>query len=106
MAVRVAGRRRVLADLYRKAYEDNITGLSGMVAYNLLLSLFPLALLALFIASRILQSSNLEASIFRDLTRLFPSTAEGTITSLLHRIETSSTSIGILALVTSIWFGS
>jgi YihY family inner membrane protein len=77
-----------------------------MVAYNLLLSLFPLALLALFIASRVLQSPDLEQSIFRDLARLFPRTAESTITSVLHRVESSSTSIGIFALVTSIWFGS
>ena len=26
---------------YKKAYEDNLTGLSGMVAYNLLLSMLP-----------------------------------------------------------------
>src|SRR5947199_85636 len=31
---------------YFKAYEDNLTGLSGMVAYTMLLSLLPLALLA------------------------------------------------------------
>ena len=32
---------------FRKAYEDNLTGLSAMVAYNLLLSLLPVTLLAL-----------------------------------------------------------
>jgi membrane protein len=95
-----------LKTFYRKAYEDNITGLSGMVAYNLLLSLFPLALLGLFIASRILQSPELEESIFDDLTRLFPTTAEGSITNALHRVESASSTIGVFALVTSIWFGS
>jgi YihY family inner membrane protein len=95
-----------LKAFYRKAYGDNITGLSGMVAYNMLLSLFPLALLALFIASRVLQSHDLQDSVFRDLTRLFPSTTESTITSALQRVERSSTSIGLFALVTSIWFGS
>ena len=44
-----------LRDFYWKAYHDNLTGLSAMVAYNLLLSIFPLALLALFIAGKILQ---------------------------------------------------
>src|SRR3954462_14438694 len=77
-----------------------------MVAYNMLLSLFPLALLALFIASRVLQSPDLQDSVFRDLTRLFPSTTEGTITSALQRVERSSTSLGVFALITSIWFGS
>jgi membrane protein len=97
---------RFLKAFYKKAYTENITGLSGMVAYNMLLSLFPLALLALFIASRILQSPDLQDSVFRDLTRLFPSTTEDTITSALQRVERSSTSLGVFALITSIWFGS
>ena len=97
---------RALGTFYRKAYEDNLTGLSGMVAYNLLLSLFPLALLALFIASRVLRSGELESSIFNDLQRLFPSAAEGTITTALNNVKASSTGIGVVAVVTSIWFGS
>jgi YihY family inner membrane protein len=97
---------RALKTFYVKAYEDNLTGLSGMVAYNLLLSLFPLALLALFIASQILQSNQLEESVFQDLQRLFPTAAERTITSALNRVRESSTSIGVIALITSIWFGS
>jgi uncharacterized BrkB/YihY/UPF0761 family membrane protein len=52
--VRLAAR-----DFYWKAYKDNITGLSAMVAYNLLLSVFPLALLALFIAGKVLGSQEL-----------------------------------------------
>jgi membrane protein len=64
-----------LKHFYRKAYEDNLTGLSGMVAYNLLLSVFPLALLALFIAGRLIESSDLEQSILQDLQQLFPSAA-------------------------------
>jgi YihY family inner membrane protein len=97
---------RALKTFYVKAYSDNLTGLSGMVAYNLLLSLFPLALLALFIASQILRSRELEASIFHDLQRLFPTAAEHTITGALNGVKTSSTSLGVVALVSSIWFGS
>jgi YihY family inner membrane protein len=106
---RSRGARRLggaLKAFYWKAYDDNLTGLSGMVAYNLLLSLFPLALLALFIASRVLQSGELETSVFKDLQRLFPSAAEGTITSALNRVKASSTGIGVVAVVTSVWFGS
>jgi YihY family inner membrane protein len=91
---------------YWKAYEDNLTGLSGMVAYTMLLSLLPLALLALFIAGRVLQSHELEQSVFRDLQRLFPGATESTLTSTLNRVKASSTSFGVVALVTSIWFGS
>jgi membrane protein len=97
---------RALKTFYVKAYSDNLTGLSGMVAYNLLLSLFPLALLALFIASRILRSGELEQSVFVDLQRLFPTAAEGTITSALNNVKASSTGLGVIALVSSIWFGS
>ena len=105
---RRSGRRlgRGLRTFYWKAYEDNLTGLSGMVAYNLLLSVFPLALLALFIASRVLRSGELETSVFNDLQRIFPTAAEDTITSALNKVKASSTGIGVVAVVTSVWFGS
>jgi YihY family inner membrane protein len=91
---------------YRKAYEDNLTGLSGMVAYNMLLSVFPLALLALFIAGRVLESGDLEQSILQDLQQLFPSAADGTLERALERVRNSSNTLGLVALVASIWIGS
>jgi membrane protein len=91
---------------WRKAYQDNLTGLAGMVAYNLLLSLLPLALLALFIAGRALQSHELQQSVLSDLHRLFPDAAEKTLTDLLDRVSSSSTSVGIAALLASIWIGA
>jgi YihY family inner membrane protein len=91
---------------YRKAYEDNLTGLSGMVAYNLLLSVFPLALLALFIAGRVLESGDLEQSILQDLQQLFPSAADHTLQRALDRVRDSSNTLGIVALVASIWIGA
>ena len=103
MARRTRRAGRTLKHLYGRAFDDNLTGLAGMVAYNLLLSVFPLALIALFIASQVLQSPDLQSSIFEDLQRLFPSAAESTLTNLLNRIRTSTTGIGILAFVASIW---
>jgi membrane protein len=91
---------------YWKAYEDNLTGQSAMVAYNLLLSILPLALLALFIAGRIVESNALEQSVIRDLRKLFPGVAENAISTALSRVENSSGGIGVAALVSSIWFGS
>jgi membrane protein len=91
---------------YRKAYGDNVTGLSAMVAYNLLLSILPVALLALFIAGRVLGSGDLERSVLNDLRQLFPDAARSTLQSLLKNLENHSTRIGIVALVTGIWFGS
>lgn len=96
---------RYVKRFYWKAYEDNLTGLSGMVAYNLLLSILPLALIALFIAGRVLQSGDLEASVLRDLRNLFPSVADATLTGALERVQTSD-SLGLAALVASVWIGS
>ena len=98
--------RRLLAAFYRKGYEDNVTGMSAMVAYNLLLSIFPLALLALFVAGRILESPELEQSIFEDLQQLFPRATDDTLQQALDRVRRSSNAFGIVALVSSLWIGS
>jgi YihY family inner membrane protein len=92
--------------VYWKGYEDNLTGLSGMVAYNLLLSLFPFALIALFVAANVLQSESLEARVVLDLKRLFPTTETHTIDTLLRHIRDNATSFGVIAVITSIWFGA
>jgi membrane protein len=98
--------RDAVVRFWRKAYQDNVTGLGAMVAYNLLLSLLPLALVALFVGGRIIRSAGYEASVIADLHRLFPSTESANLTGLLNSVERSSTSIGVAALVTSIWVGS
>jgi membrane protein len=97
---------RVTKDFVHKAYEDNVTGLAGMIAYNMLLSVFPLALVALFIAGRVLQSADLEASVLSDLQRLFPNAADSTLTKALDRVRDSSTSFGVVALAASVYIGS
>ncbi len=71
--------RAAVVHFWRKAYEDNLTGLASMVAYNLLLSIFPLALVALWIAGRVLRSNELQNSVLLDLQQLFPSAAESTL---------------------------
>jgi membrane protein len=98
--------RRAVARFWRKAYEDNVTGLAGMVAYNLLLSVFPFALVALFVAGRVLRSSEVQLSVLNDLKRLFPQAAESTLTSGIRHLEGASTTVGILAVVTSAWVGA
>jgi membrane protein len=94
---------KAVVRFWRKAYEDNLTGLSAMVAYNLLLSIFPLALLALFVAGRVLRSSELQAEVLVDLRRIFPSAAESTLTEGIRRLESTSTTVGIVAIATSAW---
>ena len=95
---------RPLARFWRKAYEDNVTGMAAMVAYNLMLSVFPLALVALFIAGRILESEDIEASVVEDLQQLFPDETESTLLDGLRRVRESSTTVGIVAVVAATWF--
>jgi len=98
--------RGALAAFWRRAYEENVTGMAAMVAYNLMLALFPFTLLLLFIAGQFLQSSDVQATILRDLTELFPSTEQDTLSSSLDQLRTNSTEIGIVAIVAGLWIGS
>jgi membrane protein len=100
------GPSQVAKDLVHKVYEDNVTGLAGMIAYNMLLSVFPLALLALFIAGRVLQSPDLEASVLDDLRRLFPTATDHTLTQALDHVRDASTGFGVVAVAASIYIGS
>jgi membrane protein len=98
--------RAAVVHFWRKSYEDNLTGLASMVAYNLLVSIFPVALVALFVAGRVLRSPDLEHSVLLDLQQLFPSAAESTLTEAVRRLQEASTTVGILAIVASVWFAS
>ena len=97
---------RAVASFWRKAYEDGITGLSAMVAYNLLLSIFPLALISLFVASRVVRSPELAASVIQDARTIFPTAAESTLVDGIRRLQESSTTVGIVAVVSSLWVGA
>jgi YihY family inner membrane protein len=98
--------RRALVAFWRRAYEENVTGMAAMVAYNLMLSVFPFALLVLFITGQLLQSADVEASILRDLQELFPSTEQDTLQSTLDQLRSSSTEIGIVAIIAGLWIGA
>ena len=102
----VPGMLRPFAAFWRKAYEDNVTGMAAMVAYNLMLSVFPLALVALFVAGRVLASEEVEASVVDDLEQLFPAAAESTLLDGLRRVRDSSTTVGIVAVVAATWFST
>jgi membrane protein len=95
-----------LRAFWNRAYLENITGLSAMVAYNLLLAVFPFALLVLFFFGQVLKIGGVEASVLDDLQRLFPNTEQTTLTDALNRIQDNSTTIGIAALLGSLWIGA
>ena len=95
-----------LRAFWDRAYRENVTGLAGMVAYNLLFALFPFALLILFVVGQVLQSSDAESSILLDLQRLFPAAEQATLERILDRIRESSTTIGVAAAIGALWVGT
>jgi membrane protein len=80
--------------------------MAAMVAYNLLLAVFPFALLVLFIFGQLLQSPGLEAAIIRDLQELFPATERDELVSALERVRDNATQIGLIAIVAGVWIGA
>ena len=95
-----------LSAFWQRAYRENVTGLAAMVAYNLMLAVFPFALLVLFVFGQVLKIHGVETSVLTDLQRLFPNTEQQTLTDVLNRIEDNSATIGIAAFVGSLWIGA
>src|SRR6201992_1749917 len=95
-----------LAAFWRRAYSENVTGLAAMVAYNLMLAVFPFTLLVLFIGGQVLKIHGVETSVLTDLQRLFPNTESATLSDVLNRIEDNTATIGLAAFAGSIWIGA
>jgi YihY family inner membrane protein len=95
-----------LRAFWQRAYRENVTGLSAMVAYNLMLAVFPFALLVLFVFGQVLKIKGVETGVLDDLQRLFPNAEQQTLTDALERIEDNSTTIGIAAFFGSLWIGA
>jgi membrane protein len=106
MPERLRRARPWLRAFWNRAYRENVTGLSAMVAYNLLLAVFPFALLVLFVFGQVLRIEGVEAGVLDDLQRLFPNVEQDTLTNVLARIEDNSTTIGIAAFLGSLWIGA
>ncbi len=100
------GRFHWLQAFWTRAYRENVTGLSAMVAYNLLLSIFPFTLLVLFIFSQILRIDGVDAGVTADLQRLFPDTEQQTLDNVLRSIESNAATLGVLAALGSLWIGA
>jgi membrane protein len=91
---------------WNRAYKENITGLAGMVAYNLMLAIFPFALLVLFVFGQVVDSPEIEDSVIRDIQLLFPNIGEEALGNAIDRVRNSSTTIGVAAAVGGIWIGA
>jgi membrane protein len=97
---------RPIRRFWRIAWDANITGMSSMLAYNLLYGIIPVALLGLFIGGKVLTSDAIQDSVLRDLQQLFPGTTRHTLTNVLSEVRHATTGTGILALAGSLWLGS
>jgi membrane protein len=95
-----------LRAFWNRAYKENITGLSGMVAYNLMLAVFPFALLVLFVFGQLVDSPEIEESVILDIQRLFPNIGQGALENAIDRVQDSSTTIGIAAIIGGLWIGA
>lgn len=95
-----------LRAFWDRAYREGVTGLAAMVAYNLLLAVFPFALLVLFIFGRVLQTPGVEEAVLLDLERLFPDAERDTLREALLRIRNNAGTIGIVAGVAGVWIGT
>ena len=95
-----------LRAFWHRAYTENITGMAGMVAYNLALALFPFALLVLFIFGKVLQSGDIEQTVVDDLQGIFPAVEQDELQRTIERIRDSSTTIGVAAAAGAVWIGA
>jgi membrane protein len=95
-----------LRAFWNRAYKENITGLAGMVAYNLMLAVFPFALLVLFVFGQVVDSPEIEESVIMDIQRLFPNLEQGTLENAIDRVRDSSTTIGVAAVLGGLWIGA
>ncbi len=91
---------------WNRAYKENITGLAGMVAYNLMLAIFPFALLVLFAFGQIVDSNEIQQSVILDIQRLFPNIETDALENTIQRIRSDSTTIGVAAVVGGLWIGA
>ena len=98
--------RHAVGRFFRILFQSNVTGLSSMLAYAMLLTVVPVALLGLFVAGQVLKSAQVEHSVLRDLSEIFPGATKSTLATLLKQIRISTTKTGVLALVASVWFGA
>ena len=77
-----------------------------MVAYNLMLAVFPFVLLVLFVFSQVLQIEGIEDDVLRDLQQLFPETEEDTLANVLRQIRNNATTLGVVAVIATLWIGA
>src|SRR5947209_10786605 len=89
-----------------KFNNDWVMNFSGMLAYNLLLSIFPIIVAIASIFGLIL-GSNARTSIVTSIIKVLPNrVSPDLVTNALIQLNKSSGILGILAIILAIFFGS
>ena len=99
-------RHRWARAFWNRAYKENITGLAGMVAYNLMLAVFPFALLVLFIFGQVVNSPTSSTASCSTSSGSSRTSSRAPSQHAIDRVRASSTTIGIAAIVGGIWIGA
>lgn len=97
---------RPLLRFYTKFNNDWVMNFAGMLAYNLLMSIFPIALAILAITGLIL-GSHLDTSIIHAIQQVLPKAVSAdVINSIIKKLYSVSGIIGIISVILAIFFGS
>jgi len=83
---------------------DNGTLLAGSISFNLLLSLFPLALAVVYITGSVTGSPSTQEQIIRGIGYLLPVSRQ-LIASTISNVASARGAIGVVAFVGLIWGG-
>lgn len=113
-----AGWRRQLAGFWFKINRDWMFNLASMLAYNLLLAVFPLLLLLVSLLGLVFQHSptactprRAEGQLFSALLFALPSQFSGAnrgaeLTSLCLKLSSESFPLACIGIITALWLGS
>jgi membrane protein len=83
---------------------DNGTLLAASVSFTLLFSIFPLALVAVYIAGSFAASPNVQEQIIRGIGYLLPVSRQLIMSTISH-ISAARGAIGVVALIALVWGG-
>jgi membrane protein len=95
----------LLKESFRQFGSDNGTLLAASVSFNLLMSLFPLALAVVYIAGSFAESPYTQDQIIRGIAYLLPVSRQ-LISSTITSVAAARGAIGVLAFIGLIWGGT
>jgi len=88
--------------LLAKFFADRGTHLAAMVAYFALLSFVPLTFLALSLLG-LAHRADASDFLVKELSRAFPTTSIKSILTLVHRVQDSAATLGVVGGVALVW---